>query len=314
MSSRARKKKQKHVVSAGSERVKKQIHPRVRYIFILVCVAAVLVTSTPLLYKLFLNQSKPLSETNKNVMKKIPPDVKKAMSDNSLPASVLPSVRVPILLYHYIEYVQDKKDVTRQLLNINPNIFEQQVKTLVDAGYTFMTAQELGDILDGKGKLPQKPILLTFDDGHWDFATVVLPILKKYHVKATAYIISGFIGGADFMTSDQLKNVIASGLVEIGDHTVNHVSLKGKLYPIVQYEVDAGRILLEEQYHIHVVSFAYPGGSFDEQAIAVVKDDRFATAVSTIPGIIQSQQNRYFLFRIRPGYRMGSQLLTFLTQ
>ena len=47
--------------------------------------------------------------------------------------------RVPILMYHYVEYVQDKKDAIRQSLNINPNVFEEQVKNLKDAGYNFMT-------------------------------------------------------------------------------------------------------------------------------------------------------------------------------
>jgi peptidoglycan/xylan/chitin deacetylase (PgdA/CDA1 family) len=217
-------------------------------------------------------------------------------------------------MYHYVEYVQDQKDTLREALNINPDVFEQQVKTLSDSGYTFMTAKELGDVLDGKTKLPKNPVLLTFDDGHWDFATDVLPILKKYHAKATAYIIPGFIGGSDFMSTDQLKEVINSQLVDVGAHTVDHISLKDKLYPIVKYEVDNSKTMLENTYHIHVVSFAYPYGSFDLQAINTTNKAGFTTAVSTIPGIVQNQQNRFFLYRLRPGYRTGQELLSYLEQ
>lgn len=224
------------------------------------------------------------------------------------------SFRVPMLMYHYVEYVKDRGDTIRQTLNVVPHIFDLQVKTLVDDGYTFMTASELADVLDGKSALPAKPILLTFDDGHWDLYTDVLPILKKYHVKATVYVISGFIGGADFMSKDQLKAVIQSGLVEIGAHTVHHVSLAKKLFPVVEYEVLHSKEALQNTYHLSVVSFAYPNGSFDQQAADVVKSAGFRTAVSTIPGIVQSQHNRFFLYRLRPGGRTGQELLHYLSQ
>lgn len=257
---------------------------------------------------------RPVPETEKNEMKAIPPEVKKEIIKESPTASISATIRVPILLYHYVEYVKDKNDIIRQKLNINPNIFEQQIITLKNAGYTFMTAKELGEVLDGQMRLPLNPILLTFDDGHWDFDTVILPILRKYNVKATSYVIPGFIGGSDFMTPEELKDVINSNLVDVGAHTVHHISLKGKPLAQVQYEINESKLMLEKQYHIRVVSFAYPYGTFDLQTINTVKAAGFITAVSTIPGVEQNQQNRFFLYRIRPGYRTGQILLNFLQQ
>lgn len=265
---------------------------------------------------------KQLPEISKNEMKKIPPDVKKALASQALTASssaektasLSATIRVPILMYHYVEYVQDKKDKMRQELDIPPNVFSSQIETMKNAGYTFMTAAQLGQVLDGKMQLPQKPVLITFDDGHWDLDTDVLPILKQYQVKATAYIITGFIGGSDFLSSQQLQDVINSGLVEIGAHTVHHISMKGQTLKTLQYEVDTSKQTLEQQYHLHVVSFAYPYGTFDLQSINVVKADGFSTAVSTIPGVMQNQDNRFFLYRIRPGYRTGQVLLNYLQQ
>ena len=274
-------------------------------------------------------QTKPTIETPLNENYELPLDVEQMLKKptpqplpivlnllNPAPATkpLAGSVRVPILLYHYVEYVQDEQDTLRHALNINPDIFEIQIKTLSDSGFTFMTAKELGDVIDGKTSLPKNPILLTFDDGYWDFATNVLPILKKYHIKATAYIVPGFIGGSNYMSPDQLNDVINSGLVDVGAHTVDHVSLKDKLYPIVKYEVEHSKAMLENTYHINVVSFAYPNGSFDLQAINNTKRAGFTTAVSTIPGIEQSQQNRFFLYRLRPGYRIGQELLSYLEQ
>lgn len=251
-------------------------------------------------------QSKPVVESPKTEQKKIPEAVKfsKPKSDKAF--------KIPILMYHYVEYVTDDKDTTRKSLNINPYTFEQEVKTLSKANYTFLTANELGDILDGKKQPPDKSVLLTFDDGHWDLDTVVLPILKKYNAKATAYIVPGFLGGSDSLSDAQLKDLIGSGLIEIGAHTVHHVSLKGKFLSLVQDEVLGSKQLLEEKFGIKVTDFAYPNGAFDDQAIQVVRKAGFKTAVSTITGNEQSTNNRYFLFRLRPGGRVGQSLLNYL--
>jgi len=252
----------------------------------------------------------PVLETRRTVAKALPDEFKKQLEV----ASASAIYRVPILMYHYVENIQNKQDKIRLELNIPPNVFEQQVRTLSDAGYTFMTAKELGQVIEGKEQLPKKPVLLSFDDGHWDFATVVLPILEKYHAKATVYVISGFIGGSDFMTSQELQEVIKSGIVDVGAHTVHHISLRGRPQSEVQYEIDQSKAMLEQDYHIQVVSFAYPDGRFDQQAIQIVQNDGFTTAVSTAPGIEQSRVNKYFLYRLRPSYRTGQSLLTWLSQ
>jgi hypothetical protein len=71
---------------------------------------------------------------------------------------------------------------------------------------------------------------------------------------------------------------------------------------------------MERTYHIQVNSFAYPDGAFDQQAIDVVKSAGFTSSVSTIPGLTQSKQNQYFLFRLRPGRRVGKELLDYFNQ
>ncbi|HVZ67056.1 MAG TPA: polysaccharide deacetylase family protein [Patescibacteria group bacterium] len=256
-------------------------------------------------------QTRPVVETPKSETKRIPEGIKAKYKQD---ATASASFRIPILMYHYVEYVQDKRDKTRVALNIDPDVFESQIKTLHDAGYHFLTAGQVSDILKNKKPLPPKPVIITIDDGHWDLDTVILPILKKYNARATAYIIPGFIGGSDFLTDEELKDVIASRRVEIGAHTVHHIYLKGGLLPIVQYEVGESKKMLEKNYGVKVVSFAYPSGGFDEQAIRVVKEAGFTSAVSTILGNNQNMANIDFLFRIRPGYRTGEELLNYINE
>lgn len=255
------------------------------------------------------SQSTNISQ-NKNIPKLQKTETKEIAS---APTTFI-SARVPILMYHYIEEVKDARDTIRQSLNINPFIFEQQIKTLKDEGYTFITVGEFSDILGGKTKLPAKPVVITIDDGHWDLYTDILPILERYNAKVTAYIIPGFLDGSDFLSRDQLQKISESGLVEIGAHTVHHRWLKGQSMQVVEKEVKESKTMLEELIKKPVVSFAYPSGAYDDQAVNVVKEAGFKTAVSTKLGIVESQTNKYFLFRIRPGRRTGEHLINYLNE
>jgi peptidoglycan/xylan/chitin deacetylase (PgdA/CDA1 family) len=252
----------------------------------------------------------------------IPPDVRQWVSGGGVLGAntsgvftihVFPNkIRVPILLYHYVEYVKDKGDTIRQSLSLTPYTFEDQVKTLMDDGYTFMTNAEVADALSGKTPLPPKPIVLTFDDGYRDFYTDVYPILKKYHAKATVYIISGFVGYPNNMYAWQINKIAREGLVEFGAHTVNHAWMKGLPQKTLVYEVVQSKNDLEALIGKPVVSFAYPYGAFDVPAIKALAAAGFTSAVSTVPGIDQYQTHRYFLYRLKPGGRTGESLVTWL--
>lgn len=259
-------------------------------------------------YYLFLRHRN-LPETKKNIVVSIPKEVNQAHPR----ASTSATFRVPILMYHYVEYVKDKKDTIRQSLDIEPHIFEEQLKTLIDAHYTFMTMSEVADVLDGNASLPEKPIVLTFDDGYRDFYTDVLPLLKKYKVKAVAYVVPGFFDTPNYLLTTQVKEIAQVPFIELGAHTMHHVYLKDMSPIFAEREIAQSKYKLEDLLHKPVVSFAYPYGAFDNSAIDLAKKAEFRTAVSTIGGITASDNNRYFLFRMRPGYKTGQTLINYLT-
>lgn len=243
---------------------------------------------------------------------RLPKQIAKRLASQQASSSAI--LRVPILMYHYVEYVTDERDTIRKSLALTPHIFEKQLQTLIGDGYTFLTTKDLADVLDGKARLPQKPIILTFDDGYGDFYTDVFPLLKKYNAKAVAYIIPGVLDKLNYMTSSQAAEVAKSNLVEIGAHTVHHAWLKGMKKERATYEIEESKKMLEASYGKPVVSFAYPYGAFDAQAADIAKQVGFRTAVSTVPGIESSKNNQYFLYRIRPGGRTGQDFLNFLSQ
>jgi peptidoglycan/xylan/chitin deacetylase (PgdA/CDA1 family) len=227
--------------------------------------------------------------------------------------ATMSAVHVPILMYHYIEHVKDVRDTFRQKLDIYPEILDLQLKTLSEAGFTFLTMSQVGEVLDGKASLPEKPIVLTFDDGYRDFYTDAFPVLEKYHVKSTAYIISGFLGKPNYMTVNQVKDIARSGIVEVAAHTEHHIDLQHASLTKATQEIVGSKQALEQLISSPVVSFAYPGGRFNPSTVDVVKQAGFTTAVSTLPGSEVAIQNRFILFRLRPGSRTGQHLLDFLT-
>lgn len=293
---------------SGKKKSKKSLHSIQHEIIAFVLLALFFISG--FLYMKTLAQPSYVPDRESNSFNKVPANIANEVKQTSVSATF----RIPILMYHYIEVVQDKHDTLRVALNILPSTLESQIETLKNAGYTFMTAKDLGEVLNGHVPLPNKPVLLTFDDGHRDFYTDVFPIIQKYEIKVTNYVIPGFIGGSDFMTDDQVLQIAKSGLVDVGAHTVHHIALKGASLETDQYEIGESKKILEKLIHKPVVSFAYPYGSFDLQAAKVVQEEGFLTAVSTIPGDEVSQSNRYFLYRIRPGDRTGQRLLDFLQQ
>lgn len=246
----------------------------------------------------------------------VPSEIEEMIVKQKKVASIteLPIVKVPILMYHYVEYVKDEKDTIRQLLNTYPHIMDAQIKTLKDHNYTFLTHAELTHILMGGKTLPEKPVVLTFDDGYRDFYTDAYPILKKYQVKATAYVISGLLHDQNYMTPMQVTEIAHEGLVEIGAHTVDHPWLKNQSTEYVKYEVEESKKELEKLTGHPVISFAYPYGAFDLQAIEAVKKAGYTSAVSTIPGIMHSHDTKYFLYRIRPGISAGDEFINYLEE
>ena len=229
---------------------------------------------------------------------KIPPEV----LQERIATKSAATMRIPIVMYHYIEYVDKTKDPGRFNLATSPFTLEKEISSLKSAKYNFLFARDLPDFLSKKSSLPQRPVVLTFDDGYEDFYYYALPILKKYHARGTIYIISDFIGRSGYLNLEQLKEIRDSGLVEIGAHSLSHAYLKGLKLETAKREIVDSKTKLESLLGIAVPSFAYPYGAFTKETLDLTRAAGFTNAVSVIPGVNQSLENEYYLFRLRPGH------------
>lgn len=215
-------------------------------------------------------------------------------------------MHIPILMYHYVEYVQDPNDKKRQLMNIEPHVFERHLQELKAAGYKTLFVRDTPRILTGKADVCNKAVVLSFDDGYEDFYTYVFPLLKKYNAKATLYVISGYIGKPGFVSEAQIQEMLQGGLVELGSHTVDHYYLKRASIGQQKTQIFKGKKDLEDMFKIRVNTFAYPYGAYDEHTVDLVKLASFSAAVTVEPGSHMSAKDVLLMPRIRPEKLRGN--------
>ncbi len=213
-------------------------------------------------------------------------------------AATAPSITVPVLMYHYIRPLAGL-DATGRSLSVSPEHFQSQMEQLVQDGYHAITPAQLDAALTYGTPLPQKPILITFDDGYYDQIQNALPILVRLHLPATFFIISGWVNRYGYMYAPTLRMADATGLVTIAAHTQHHADLPA-LSPQRAFEEILGSKADLERILGHRVSyFAYPYGAFSPSVENDVRDAGFRLAFTTIGGDRQSPQSRYLLERER---------------
>jgi peptidoglycan/xylan/chitin deacetylase (PgdA/CDA1 family) len=191
-----------------------------------------------------------------------------------------PRVSVPILLYHYIRIDTNPADRLGIGLSTPPAVFKAEMDWLRNVGGHTVTLAQVMAALEGGPRLPPRPVVLTFDDGHESFATEALPVLLADGFVATVFVNTGLMGRPSYMSSTQVKQVAADGMV-IGDHTVDHVDLNALPEVAARSEIDVDRSLLQSLTGQRVLDFAYPYGDYDAQVVSLVAALGFRDAVTT---------------------------------
>ncbi|MCX6798396.1 MAG: polysaccharide deacetylase family protein [Candidatus Falkowbacteria bacterium] len=232
---------------------------------------------------------------------------KDGQPNNAKPAN---SQNIPILMYHYIS--RAPATTTLAGLYLDPTIFANQLKEIKAADYNSFFVSEIAQSLKEGKALPPKSLALTFDDGYADFYTQAWPLLKKYNLKSTLYVIINDLDKPGYIKSSELKELAGSGLVEIGSHTFNHPDLRTLTARQTNYEINLSRQALARLSGQPILSFAYPFGLYTYQDLRVVVESAYLAAVSTNPGAEQSPSSLFVLNRLRPGGRQGNDFIAWL--
>ena len=212
---------------------------------------------------------------------------------------------IPILLYHSVaEQVAPKFAPWA----VSPAQFEAQLRYLREAGYTPLTVTQLIH-LNARGRLPERPVVLTFDDGLADFYTDALPLLRRYTCPATLYITTDYVGRTSrwlaaegegdrpMMTWAQIGELTAYG-VECGAHTRTHPQLDTLSLREAQEEIAGSRRALEQHLGQPITSFAYPHGYHSPALKTLVRELGFTSACAVKHALSASYDDPFALARL----------------
>lgn len=175
-------------------------------------------------------------------------------------------VTAPILLYHRLE-----NSATPEKIRVSPEAFRTQMEKLVEWGYTPISISLLVEALVQGANLPQRPVVITFDDGQKSVFDQAFPVMQALHMTGVVYILSsGIYSDPNLMNVSDLQRLIAAGW-EVGSHSQSHPDLTLS-HDFLKTEITQSRLDLEAALSIPVRTFAYPFGAMDDLVSAYVTE------------------------------------------
>jgi peptidoglycan/xylan/chitin deacetylase (PgdA/CDA1 family) len=224
-----------------------------------------------------------------------------------------------VLMYHMINEHLPKNKSKFNRLRVKTNEFEKQLIWLKKNNFQSFTLSELVNL----EQIPEKSVVITFDDGYEDNFSKAFPLLKKYGFKATIYIVlnrfeqnwatdkdlnqsSNELNNEKMLSNEQIKEMIDSGLIEIGSHTLDHVNLPKLTNEEKTIQLKESKKEIEEIFNITCNSFAYPFGFFDKDSVKIVEDLGYTNATTTVNGVFdKTKYSNFEVPRIMVSGRQG---------
>ncbi len=201
---------------------------------------------------------------------------------------------IPVLNYHQIN------DVAENALTVNTEQFEAQMKYLSDNGYHTITPYDMMDAWENGTKLPDNPVIITFDDGYVDNCTNAFPILEKYQLKATIFMIPDYVGVyPNYLTWAQAAKMQESGLIHFESHTLNHSVLTELKSPEeIYHQLRDSKEAIESRLNSNVEFIAYPCGSYSPEIAELTKRAGYRGAFTVNYGLADPRDQKFILDRV----------------
>lgn len=199
---------------------------------------------------------------------------------------------LPVLMYHSIAYEEGNE------LRIPKENFREQMKYLKDNNYTTLTLDELYSFFISNKPIPEKSVVITFDDGYKDNYENAYPILKEFGFNATIFVITGAIDNEkDYLTLNQLKELEQNGIA-IESHTVAHEQLDKIPYEKQLDTLTKSKKYLEQTLGKEIKYIGYPFGRWNSNTIMAAKEAGYTMAFTTDSGWSNKIQDIYALNRV----------------
>ncbi|MGH9380711.1 MAG: glycosyltransferase [Thermoanaerobaculia bacterium] len=212
-----------------------------------------------------------------------------------------------VLAFHAV--TDSARDSVIGTFAVPPDQFAWQLDRLERAGYHFVSVEEFLRFLSGRGGLPRRPVLLTFDDCYEDLLGTAAPLLERRRIPAAAFAVSGLVGATNewdrAMGAPELRLLDGEGLralagmnVEIGAHSRSHRELPSLAEEAIRDEIEGSIQELEDQGLRRPRIFAYPYGESDARVERAVRAAGLQAAFTCRPGLVRAGQDPYRIPRI----------------
>lgn len=205
-----------------------------------------------------------------------------AVLPSMLPADAV-KVKVPILMYHYVDATPPPAGPYADSLTVRTKDFKAEMTYLVANGYHTVSLSDVYLAMAGRKRLPGKPVVLTFDDGGLDNFTVAFPVLEQHGLTATFFVITGRVGKEGQMEWRQLREMAARGM-SIQSHSVSHPDLRGVSAARLKSELVDSRTAIAEAIGLPSYVLCYPSGAYNDRVIKAARSAGYVMAVTTDRG------------------------------
>ncbi|MDA8236016.1 MAG: polysaccharide deacetylase family protein [Clostridia bacterium] len=215
--------------------------------------------------------------------------------------------KIIILMYHKVNPFPTSGGLG---LRVNPSDFAEQMSILKEFGYTVISMDKMVEFLETGKPLPERSIVITFDDGYEDNYLYAYPILMKYGYPATIFLVYNHIDETNswdeklgfpsnhLLNWDEIREMAENGIT-FGSHTLNHPHLDEIPLAEAAKEITISKILLEKTLKKPVNYFCYPYGDYNLKVAHIVKLAGYKAAVTTRLGVNENKANPYTLKRVR---------------
>jgi len=202
-----------------------------------------------------------------------------------------PEEGIPVLMYHSISTIPGNT------LGVPVKEFTEEMEWLHRQNYHSLSLEEFYQALANKTPVPDKPILLTFDDGYSDNYTKAWPILRQNGFKATFFVTTNSIGSG-MMNWDQLGDLAREGNT-IGSHTVHHLDLATLSYKQQENELNISKQELVNRLDISVQALCFPSGRYNKTTLELMSKLGYKLGFTTVPGKVHLGDDLLTLKRVR---------------
>ncbi|WP_160689251.1 polysaccharide deacetylase family protein [Clostridium sp. C2-6-12] len=206
-------------------------------------------------------------------------------------------IKIPVICYHSI----NKDPSGKSPIIISPEKFRQHLKAVKDNGYTTLTMAQFKEYILGDKPVPEKSVLITFDDGYMDNYTNAFPILKEFNMNATIFVISSYLDGKEYLSPSSVKEMSDYG-IDIESHTVSHRRLSELSYEEQLSELKNSKETLEKLTGKPVFSIAYPEGKYNDDTIKAVSEAGYSMGFTIDRGYVGIGDNPDKLYRMCVDY------------